>query len=192
MIKFKILAHINFRYTFCLNTINLKKYIMKKVFLLLSTLFFILSSCEGPQGPPGVDGINILGQTFERTVNFQFNAQNGLQESLVSIPSNIEVFESDAILVYRLEGVLPNNVDMWSLIPQNFFLEDGKIIQYVYNHTFFDIQLQIDGNFNLSTLGSSFTNNQIFRFVIVPSDFGLVNGIDLQDYNAVMQALGKN
>lgn len=166
--------------------------IMKKTLFTLVVSVFFLASCEGPQGPPGFDGINILGQTFERTVNFQFNNQNGLQEVLVTIPSSVEVYESDAILVYRLEGQLPNNVDLWSLIPQNFFLSNGDIIQYVYNHTYFDVMLQIDGNFDMSTLGPAFTQNQTFRFVVVPSEFATQSGVDIQDYNAVMQALNLN
>ena len=168
---------------------------MKKILLTLATAAILFTSCEGPQGPPGydgLDGINILGYTFERTVNFQFNAQNGLQESLVTIPSSIEVYESDAILVYRLDGQLPNNVDLWSLIPQNFFLSNGRIIQYVYNHSFFDVMLMIDGNFDMSTVGSEFTQNQTFRFVVVPSDFATQTGVDINDYNAVINAINLN
>lgn len=162
---------------------------MKNIFFTLAISIFFLTACEGPQGPPGQDGINILGQTFERTVNFQYNNSNGLQEVLVTVPNNIEVYESDAILVYRLDGVVNGNVDLWSLIPQNYFLEDGKIMQYVYNHTFFDILLMIDGNFDLTTLGAQFTQNQTFRFVIVPSDFAQTTGVDIGDYQAVMNAL---
>ncbi len=164
---------------------------MKKFLFTLVVSVFFLASCEGPQGPPGLDGINILGQTFERTVNFQFNSNPNilLQEALVPIPDWVEVYESDAILVYRLEGELPDNVKLWSLIPQNFFLSNGDIIQYVYNHTFFDVMLQIDGNFDMSTLGPAFTQNQTFRFVVVPSEFATKSGVDIQDYNAVMQAL---
>jgi hypothetical protein len=167
---------------------------MKKILLTFATIAILFSSCQGPQGPPGLDGINILGQTFERTVNFQFNPHPDilLQEALVTIPTTIEVYESDAILVYRLEGQLANNVDMWSLIPQNFFLSEGRIIQYVYNHTFFDIMLQIDGNFDMATVPSNFTQNQTFRFVVVPSDFATQTGVDIQDYNAVINALNLN
>ncbi|GGD93197.1 collagen-like protein [Planktosalinus lacus] len=162
---------------------------MKKLFFTLAISIFFLSSCEGPQGPPGLDGINILGQTFERTVDFQYNNQSGLQEVLIEIPNSVEVYESDAILVYRLEGQLPDNVDLWSLIPQNFFLGNGDIIQYVYNHSFFDVQILIDGNFDLFTLGPAFTQNQTFRFVVVPSNFASTSGVDINDYNAVMRAL---
>lgn len=165
---------------------------MKKILLTLATAVVLFTSCEGPQGPPGLDGINILGQTFERTVNFQFNNQTGLQENLVTIPSFIEVYESDAILVYRLDGQLPNNVKLWSLIPQNFFLSEGRIIQYVYNHTFFDILLMIDGNFDMATVPSNFTQNQTFRFVVVPSEFATTSGVNVHDYHAVMSALNLN
>lgn len=165
---------------------------MKKLLFTLATIAILFTSCEGPQGPRGLDGINILGQTFERTVNFQFNFESGLQESLVTFPSFVEVYESDAILVYRLDGQLPNNVDLWSLIPQNFFLSEGRIIQYVYNHSFFDAQLMIDGNFDLATVPSSFTQNQTFRFVVVPSDFATQTGVDINDYNAVMNAINLN
>lgn len=165
-----------------------KSTIMKTKALFLFFVLAVFTACEGPEGPPGQDGINILGQTFERTVNFQYNPTNNLLEAFVTIPNSVEVWESDAILVYRLDGVY-NGSDIWGLIPQNFFLENGKMIQYVYNHTFFDIMLMIDGNFDLSTLGSGYTQNQTFRFVVVPSEFVVSSGVDIQDYEAVMNAL---
>ena len=55
--------------------INLyKKNIMKKIFTafaIVATL--VLTACTGDQGPPGQDGINILGSVFETTVNFTIN-----------------------------------------------------------------------------------------------------------------------
>ena len=93
-------------------------------------------------------------------------------------------------MIYRLEDVvniggLPTNA--WSLLPQNFFLEDGNIIQYIFNHTFSDVELLIDGNFDLSTLDPGFTQNQRFRVVILPAS--QINGVDTSDLNTVM-ALG--
>ncbi len=167
---------------------------MKKalLFLVVSVSIFFLA-CEGDPGPPGpegVPGVNILGQVFEVNVDFQFNNTTGLQDALVNIPNNVEVFESDVILVYRLEKVVNangGNADAWSPLPQNFFLDNGDIIQYVYNHTFFDVELLIDGNFDLSTLGPDFTNDQIFRIAVVPSEFAqdnlsmsqLLNGLQI-------------
>ncbi|HEY9183841.1 MAG TPA: hypothetical protein VIM94_00790 [Salegentibacter sp.] len=74
------------------------------------------------------------------------------------------------------------------MIPQNFFLDQGTI-QYVYNHTDVDVELIIDGNFDLSNLDAGFTQDQVFRFVIVPSDFAESTGLDVANFNAVMNAL---
>lgn len=166
---------------------------MKKYLSLLLLPVLFLAACEGPQGPPGYDGINILGQTFEyENVNFDYHPANNYYSKVLQIPSDILVYESDAILVYRLEKVVNINgtiTDSWSLIPQNFFFNNGGIIQYVYNHTFLDVELIIEGNFDLTNLPYDFTRNQVFRFVVVPSEFGVKSGVDISDYNAVMNYL---
>jgi hypothetical protein len=153
---------------------------MKNLFIpfaLVLSIFF--TACEGPQGPPGEDGINILGQVFEVTTNFSYNPNTGLQETLINIPNDIEVFESDVILVYRLEKVVNDgnggSADAWAPLPQNFFFNNGDIIQYVFNHTFFDVEILIDGNFNLATLETDFTTNQTFRIAVVPAEFASAN-----------------
>ena len=92
--------------------------------------------------------------------------------------------------MYRFDGQVGLNdgstADLWSLIPQNFFTDEGTI-QYVSAHTFIDVELFIDGNYDLSNLDFGYTDDQIFRFVVVPSDFALT--VDVTDYNAVMNAL---
>ena len=144
---------------------------MKKALLLLVvtvSLFFV--ACEGDPGPPGPEGlpgVNILGQVFE--VNVDFNSGNDFRQ-LVTIPSNVEVFESDVILVYWLEDVAPGNVDIWSPLPQTIYLDNGSF-QYTFNHTFVDVLLFLQGDVDLNSLGSGFTNDQIFRIAVVPSEF---------------------
>ncbi len=164
---------------------------MKKLFLFLAvTATVFLTSCEGPQGPPGEDGINILGQVFEVTTTFNYNPNTGLQESLIQIPSDVEVYESDVILVYRLEKVVNDGnggtADAWAPLPQNFFFNNGDIIQYVFNHTFFDVELLIDGNFDLSTLGNDFTSDQVFRIAVVPAEYASAN-YTMEELLEVMQ-----
>jgi len=128
-----------------------------------------------------------LGQTFEiENIDFGYLPETGTYNAIIDIPAEIEVLESDAILVYRLE--INDGIETWSLIPQNFFLEQGTI-QYVYNHTATDVELIIDGNFDLSTLSPDFTQDQVFRFVVVPSDFATTSGVDVSNYEAVMSAL---
>ena len=168
---------------------------MKKIFLL-SFVLFALGACtsdevgpRGPQGPQGEPGVNIVGQTFEyEDVNFEYLADANIHTSgIIDFPDDIEILESDAILIYRRQ--ILDGVETWSLIPQNFFLEDDHIIQYVYNQTATDVEIVIDGNFDLSSLPDEYTQDQFFRFVAVPSDFAIDNNVDVSDYEAVMSVL---
>jgi hypothetical protein len=163
---------------------------MKKLSILFAFIAFSLTSCSsdepGPPGPPGEPGVNVVGQTFEfEDVDFTYYDDN-FYAAIIEIPEEIEVLESDAILVYRREVI--DGTETWSMIPQNYFLEEG-IIQYVFNYTPNDIELLIDGNFDLATLDGAFTQNQFFRFIVVPSDFAVDTGVDVSNFEAVMQAL---
>lgn len=143
---------------------------MKKLLLLSVLSVFLFSSCEGPSGPPGPPGINILGQVFE--VNIDFNVGNDFQQ-IITIPTSIEVFESDAILVYRWEGTF-DGADIWTPLPATYFNQNGTYL-YTFNHTFFDIQFFLDGDFNLTTLGNEWKFDQYFRVAVVPAEFADAN-----------------
>ncbi len=106
---------------------------MKKITLLFAFIAFSLTSCSsdepGPPGPPGEPGVNIVGQTFEfEDIDFEYFEDGNFYATVVVIPEEIEVLPSDAILVYRQEII--DGTETWSMIPQNYFLEEG-IIQYV-------------------------------------------------------------
>ncbi|WP_036498173.1 hypothetical protein, partial [Nitrosococcus oceani] len=73
-------------------------------------------------------------------------------------------------------------------IPQNFFLSGGTI-QYVSTHTSNDVQIFIDGNFNMANISTEFTDNQIFRIVILPSEFAPNAKVDKANIDAVMRTL---
>ena len=148
----------------------------KSLLLLLSISTLLFTACEGDQGPPGEPGINILGQVIE--VNASFTQGNNFQQNF-AFPSNIEVFESDVVLVYWLEDVVSDGnggtLDVWSQLPQTIYLDGGGSFQYTFNHTFLDVLLFLQGDIDLSTLGNGFTNDQIFRIAVVPSEFGSAN-----------------
>ncbi|MEP5254622.1 MAG: collagen-like protein [Winogradskyella arenosi] len=165
---------------------------MKNFTYVLLSLTFLFMACEGDQGPPGLNGLSAdeyAALSFEVSpVDFQYNPDNGLQEALIALPYNL--LDSDVVLVYRLEDVVTVNgqaTDAWSPLPQNFFLEDANIIQYVFNHTYADVELLIDGNFELSTLDSAYTQNQVFRIVILPADLLNLN-IDVSQLDDVIEA----
>ena len=169
---------------------------MRKIASLLFALTFLLTSCTGDQGPPGFDGApgipadEYAAQSFEVSpINFQYDNNTGLQEVIVALP--YDLLDSDVVLVYRLDEVVTINgqdTDAWSPLPQNFFLNDTDIIQYVFNHTFFDVKLLIDGNFNLSNLDTGFTQNQVFRIVILPADPVSSLDIDFTNLDSVIEA----
>jgi hypothetical protein len=166
---------------------------MKKLFVLL--LSITLLSCEGPQGPPGppgFDGVNILGNVFE--ANVTFSPANGYS-TLVPFPNNIEVFESDVVMVYLLEEQISDPtgpIDVWTPLPATFFVNGGSQVVYNFNHTFLDVNLFLDGNVNLDTLGPGFTNNQIFRIAILPANFAEEFNINIENYSEVLNALKNN
>ena len=183
---------------------------MKKITLFLGaflTLFFI--SCEGPEGPPGFDGFDgedglngfdgedgIQGQVFEVDgINFDYILADNIYETILTFSNHtsFEVIKEDAILVYRYDGPVDfmdgSSADSWGLIPQNFFITEGTI-QYVPSHTLIDVNIIIDGNFNLSNLSTDFIDDQIFRIVIIPSKLAESAKMDTSNIKTVMQSLG--
>ena len=145
---------------------------MKKLSLLFAVCTFVLiSSCTGPAGPPGPAGYDNLAQVFEATINF--NEGNNYSR-LITYPSNVVVYESDVVLVYLLEEVVNGDIDVWSQLPQTYFLNQGTLL-YTFDHTFLDVNIFLDANFNLNTLGSGYTDNQIFRIAILPAEYANTN-----------------
>ncbi|MBC2840187.1 collagen-like protein [Robiginitalea sp. SC105] len=179
---------------------------MQKINALLSLfLVLIISSCEGPAGPPGLpgppgppgfdgldglDGVNILGQVYDITGDFTpGNNYSLLSEFAVDAPS-VEVFETDVVLVYILWDQLEDQdggapIDLWRLLPQTRLLDQG-ILQYNYDHTFLDVSIFLESDFDLSTLPPGDTDNQTFRIAILPADGVSKAGIDVTNMQAVL------
>lgn len=176
---------------------------MKKIKLLFGmVLALFILGCEGPEGPPGppgfdgldgldgLDGVNILGQVLE--IRGTFSAENDYS-IFYEFPQTVEVFESDVVLVYLLweqvddpDGGDP--IDVWRLLPQTRILDQG-LLQYNYDHTFLDVNIFLESDFNLDILPSGDTDDQIFRIAIVPAEFGNESSIDLTNLDSVMSAL---
>ncbi len=175
---------------------------MKRVTFLL-TLFVsaLFISCEGPVGPPGPpgfdgldgldgqDGINILGKVLEIEGDFTFDNDYRL---FYEFPNTVEVFESDLVLVYILWEEVEDNtgefVDVWRLLPQTLIVNQG-LLQYNYDHTFFDVSIFLESDFDLGLLGPGDTDNQVFRIAIVPAEYGQGSRFDRSNLQQVMDLL---
>lgn len=133
------------------------------------SLLLVLSlvACKGDRGPQGPPGTNILGKVFETTVNFNSANNFGV---FIDFPNNVEVFESDAVLVYLLEEIVDGDIDVWTPLPQTYFTDYGTMI-YSFNQSFLDLKIFLDADFPLGNLSSTFTQNQTFRIAVVPSEF---------------------
>lgn len=171
---------------------------MKKLFILLFSSAFIITSCssdgpagpQGPQGPEGPQGENGLIATVI-DLEGSFTAANNYELFLEFNDANVEVFETDVVLVYLkvgedgTAGGAP--VEVFRMLPQTYFL-DGGALQYNFDHTFFDVLIFLDGTIDFATLDPSYTQNQVLRIAIVPGSFA-TSGVDLSNMNAVMKGL---
>lgn len=158
---------------------------MKKVLFLLFVSALLLFSCEGEQGPPGLNGLDgidggiIVSNAFE--IQVDFNQANNYE---IVEPYGFDVYPFDVTLVYILWET-SNGQDIWRLIPQSVEFPDG-LLTYNFDFTQNDVRLFLDGTTNFSLLAPEWTDNQVFRVVVVPADN--VDGLDISNLNAVMKA----
>lgn len=156
---------------------------MKKLsYLVLAFATFFMMSCEGdrgPQGPQGPAGGLLVSSAFEIVIDF--NAANDF--SFIE-PYGFDVYPSDVTLVYILWDTF-NGQDIWRLLPQTVEFDDGTLI-YNYDFTQEDVSFFLEGTTDLENLGNAWTQNQVFRVVVVPADN--VDSLNIDDLNEVMQA----
>ena len=181
---------------------TIKTIIMRKISIVLGTfLSLFIMSCEGPIGPPGFDGfdgldgldgqdgVNILGTVIDIEGDFIADDYSIFYE----FPQTVEVFESDVVLIYLLWGQTEDSngeaVDIWRLLPQTRILDQG-LLQYNYDFTFFDVNIFLEADFDLSTLQAGDTDNQVFRIAVLPAELLAGSRLDRSNIEAVMNAMG--
>ncbi|WP_299129137.1 hypothetical protein [uncultured Winogradskyella sp.] len=125
-------------------------------------------------------------QSFERTINL---VESNNFEATFEIPSNIELLESDMVLVYHLVGVDNEGFDIWRLMPDTVFTNDGQQFQYNFEHNFDFVTVFIEApsTFDFNSLLPGDTLDQTFRIVVLPVDFFNSGVVDVNNMNDVMQ-----
>jgi len=145
-------------------------------------------SCEGPQGLDGFDGQDgqdgaiITSSAFEIAIDF--NEANNYE---FIEPFGFEVLPTDVTLVYILWETLDNGQDVWRLTPQTVQFTDGTLV-YNYDFSQTDVRFFLEGTTDFDFLDTSFTQNQVFRVVVVPADN--VGKTDTTSLDAVMALYG--
>lgn len=158
---------------------------MKKfTFILVLIGMITLQSCEGPQGPPGRDGVTVEAEVFElRNVNFGFSSQFGYSIYRELTPP---ILSSDVMLIYRMDGTINSSTPIWQQIPRTLYLNQGEL-DYDFDFSRVDFTIYADGTYNLETT-PQFLDNQTFRIVIIPGYFS--GRMDYSNYEQVMAMYG--
>lgn len=165
---------------------------------LLLAFVFVFQSCRGPeglpgpQGPEGPAGAELLPVVFNVSANF--SESNQFRNSY-NFSDDVETLESDVVLVYlAYDEVQVNGVAtiVWRALPQVIPVpEINGFFQYNYDYTMYDVEFFMDGTVDLTTLDGSWTQNQLFRVVVLPADaLARKAAVDLNDYQAVVNAYG--
>jgi hypothetical protein len=162
---------------------------MKKLttMILLFASAFILS-CEGPMGPPGEDGTDLLGTIFEIEGDFKVSNEYQL---FFDFPNNFEIYDTDVVLVYILWDVVDVNgkqTDVWRLLPQTIVLNEG-VLQYNFDYTVNDVRIFLETTIPFGNLLPAETQDQVFRIAVLPADFiASKKAAEISDLNVLMNS----
>lgn len=164
---------------------------MKRILSIITVFTLLLTACEGDPGPPGPpgqngqNGVNFVGQSFERNINFT-STNNYIVD--LEIPLDIELLETDMVLVYRFLGQI-DGFDVWKPLPETVYTDNGSEFQYNFEHNydFVTIYLDAPSTFDFNSLLDEDRLDQIFRIVVLPVDFINSYDININNYDDVSQ-----
>ena len=179
---------------------------MKTIFLLIGKsikwCFFILTiilsdACEGPEGPPGpqgqngydgIDGINYNGSViYDVPYDSWSGDANGYTVTLNVPEIDNSIYETGAVLVYRLIEVTPKSFNM---LPYTYVDNDLTIYMDfdVYIGSIDLIYKEIEAGTNATIAPSSLMSFKVVIIQAVPISV-LQSKVDITDYNAVVEYL---
>ena len=165
----------------------------------------ISQACEGPegevgpQGDPGPTGATgpagpagTSGQATVFEVGDTLTADNNYSIGIGFAANDIEVSESDVVLVYLLaftdEDAAGNIIPFWSPLPQTYYFNNNPVMYNYYFATLGVVMYLDAAEAVLPTLSEAYTN-AVFRVVIIPGT--ALNGrttkpnIDYKNYSEV-------
>jgi hypothetical protein len=146
---------------------------MKKAILYSFLALVLLNSCsgpEGPEGPQGPEGISVFSNVLE--VSVDFTASNSY-EVLLNFPSDWIVYEADLVMVYLSYETISDSsgpINVWRALPQTLLTNEG-LLQYNFDHTYKDIRLFMQADYDLNLTTSADRENQVFKIAVIPAQY---------------------
>ena len=147
---------------------------MNKVILYSFLALVLLNSCNGPEGPigpQGPEGISVFSNVMEVSVDFA--ASNNF-EVLLDFPSDWIVYEADLIMVYLSYETISDSsgpINVWRALPQTLLTNEG-LLQYNFDHTYIDIRLFMQADYDLNLTTTADRENQVFKIAVIPAQYG--------------------
>ena len=171
---------------------------MKRILLLLAIVG--MTAFQGCSNDDDRIDRDTIAEVFEINQNTNFNSLNNYR---ISYTLNPNIFNSDMILIYRLDGQ-DNGQDVWVPLPKTYYFNGGGELDYSFDFSTREIFIYL-GFTDSALLLPEFTQSQVFRVVIIPgflsnkpaksSGKGATStpaSVDYNDYYAVMKAYGLN
>ncbi|MBW8524608.1 hypothetical protein K0U91_04170 [Chryseobacterium chendengshani] len=161
---------------------------MKKFLSILMLAFaglFILS-CDDNDEVVQVEDNDTYATAYDISPTFIRSSSNLYQ---FSDEFNDPLVESDVVLIYMQTGTA-NNSPVWRLLPYTVFVGSIDEVDYNFDFSKFDIQINVNSTPTLNLdANSTYYAGKRFRVVVVPAKTGK-NSIDHKDYNAVIKYYG--
>lgn len=151
-----------------------KDYLMKKTILFSLLSLVLMVACNGPEGPigpQGPEGISVFSNVMEVSVDFR---ESNNYEVLLDFPSNWVVYEADLIMVYLSYETISDSsgpINVWRALPQTLLTNEG-LLQYNFDHTYQDIRLFMQADYDLNLTTSADRENQVFKIAVIPAQYG--------------------
>ncbi len=159
---------------------------MKKITYLFAFIgMIILQSCTVNEVNEDTVDNDTISEVFEVTTSF--GASNNFSRLVTFNPP---IYASDMVLVYHLYDVV-NGSDVWRLMPQTYYFDNGVELDYNFDFTRFDVNIFLDSNASLTSFSSAWLQNQTFRIVVIPAYLsGKGVTVDYSDYNETLKMYG--
>jgi len=155
---------------------------MKKIFLLFAMAgTFAFTGCTVDDEPEVIENDYIFEAEVFQVNNVDFN---DVSDNSVIIPLDPSILESDMVLVYRRTG-MDGNDPVWELIPSTYHVAEGQV-DFNFDFSVNSVVVYLDATFD-PIITPEFSQDQVFRVVIIPGYLSAGARMDFRDYKSVVE-----